>query len=62
MHRPLAATETLCGEVRTPLARMLPTRAVNAVPYRLLEEAPELGHGDRDAGNMLIQGDNLDAL
>jgi adenine-specific DNA-methyltransferase len=37
-------------------------RAANAVPYRLLEEVPELGHGDRDAGNMLIQGDNLDAL
>lgn len=31
-------------------------------PYRLLEEAPELSHGDRDTGNMLIQGDNLDAL
>ncbi len=36
--------------------------AASAVPYRLLEEVPELGHGDRDAGNMLIQGDNLDAL
>ena len=32
------------------------------MPYRLLEEVPELGHGDRDTGNMLIQGDNLDAL
>ena len=31
-------------------------------PYRLLEEAPDLSHGDRDTGNMLIQGDNLDAL
>jgi len=31
-------------------------------PYRLLEEAPELSYGDRDAGNMLIHGDNLDAL
>lgn len=37
-------------------------RASSAVPYRLLEEVPDLGHGDRDAGNMLIQGDNLDAL
>ena len=36
--------------------------AASAVPYRLLEEVPDLGHGDRDAGNMLIQGDNLDAL
>lgn len=32
------------------------------MPYRLLEEVPELGHGDRDSSNMLIQGDNLDAL
>src|SRR5437879_12499641 len=37
-------------------------RAASAVPYRLLEEISELGYGDRDAGNMLIQGDNLDAL
>ncbi len=31
-------------------------------PYRLLEEVPDLGAGTPDAGNMLIQGDNLDAL
>ena len=37
-------------------------RAAGSVPYRLLEEIPDLGHGDRDSGNMLIQGDNLDAL
>src|SRR4030081_3905318 len=37
-------------------------RAANAVAYRLLEEITGLGYGDRDAGNMLIQGDNLDAL
>jgi adenine-specific DNA-methyltransferase len=37
-------------------------RAAQAVPYRLLQEVPELGAGDRDAGNMLIHGDNLDAL
>lgn len=37
-------------------------RAAEKVPYRLLEEVPELGSGDRDAGNMLIQGDNLEAL
>jgi adenine-specific DNA-methyltransferase len=37
-------------------------RTASAAPYRLLEEVPDLGHGDRDAGNMLIQGDNLDAL
>jgi adenine-specific DNA-methyltransferase len=32
------------------------------VPYRLLEEGPELSVGDPGAGNMLIQGDNLEAL
>lgn len=32
------------------------------VPYRLLEEASDLSAGDRDSGNILIQGDNLDAL
>jgi len=36
--------------------------AADKIPYRLLEEVPDLGAGDRDAGNMLIQGDNLDAL
>lgn len=44
------------------LTRDEDVRAAEKVPYRLLEEVPELGHGDRDAGNMLIQGDNLDAL
>lgn len=32
------------------------------MPYRLLEEIPTLGAGDLNAGNMLIQGDNLEAL
>ena len=32
------------------------------VPYRLLEEVPDLGYGDPATGNMLIQGDNLEAL
>jgi adenine-specific DNA-methyltransferase len=36
--------------------------AATHTPYRLLEEVPSHSHGDRDAGNMLIQGDNLDAL
>ncbi|WP_114859727.1 site-specific DNA-methyltransferase [Azospirillum brasilense] len=36
--------------------------AARTVPYRLLEEVPDLGYGDCDVGNMLIQGDNLDAL
>jgi adenine-specific DNA-methyltransferase len=34
---------------------------VAQAPYRLLEEAPSLSYG-QDTGNMLIQGDNLDAL
>ena len=37
-------------------------KAAQKVPYRLLEEVPELSYGDKDAGNMLIQGDNLEAL
>ena len=37
-------------------------RAASRVPYRLLEEASELSAGETDAGNMLIQGDNLEAL
>src|SRR5208283_3186684 len=32
------------------------------VPYRLLEGMPEHSYGDVNAENMLIQGDNLDAL
>lgn len=37
-------------------------RTAQRVPYRLLEEAPDLSAGDGDSGNMLIQGDNLEAL
>lgn len=44
------------------LTRDEDVRAVERVPYRLLEEMPELGYGDTSAGNMLIHGDNLDAL
>lgn len=36
--------------------------AAAKVPYRMLEAVPELDGGDGDPGNMLIQGDNLDAL
>lgn len=34
------------------------------VPYRLLQPVPELSVGDSPdgSGNMLIQGDNLEAL
>jgi adenine-specific DNA-methyltransferase len=37
-------------------------RAAAQVPYRLLEAVPELDGGDSASGNMLIHGDNLDAL
>ena len=37
-------------------------RTVQKVPYRLLEAVPELSVGDPDTENMLIQGDNLQAL
>jgi len=30
--------------------------------YRLLEEVPALSYGDTDNENLLIQGDNLEAL
>ncbi len=30
--------------------------------YRLLEEVPELSYGEADNENLLIQGDNLEAL
>lgn len=44
------------------LTRDEDVRAAEKVPYRLMEEAPELSYGDQNSGNMLIQGDNLDAL
>lgn len=37
-------------------------RTAARVPYRLLEEDSSLSAGDGGAGNMLIQGDNLEAL
>lgn len=37
-------------------------KTAGRAPYRLLTEDPSLGYGDPDTGNMLIQGDNLDAL
>lgn len=32
------------------------------VPFRLLEPVPELSCGDPNSGNLIVQGDNLDAL
>jgi adenine-specific DNA-methyltransferase len=37
-------------------------KAAEAVPYRLLEAADEHSAGDPDTSNMLIRGDNLEAL
>ncbi len=37
-------------------------RTAENVPYRLLESVPELSYGDANTENMLIQGDNLEAL
>ncbi len=44
------------------LSREEDVSAAQRVPYRLFEEAADLSAGDCDATNMLIQGDNLDAL
>ena len=42
------------------LTREQDIRATQAVPYRLLEDVFDLGAGEKDTGNMLIQGDNLE--
>ena len=44
------------------LSRDEDVKAINKIPYRLLEEVPELSYGKLDTSNMLIQGDNLEAL
>lgn len=44
------------------LTRDADLRLSSNAPYRLLEHVPELSFGDHDTENMLIQGDNLDAL
>lgn len=46
----------------TWLTRDRDLKSSQHAPYRLLEAVPELSAGDADSGNMLIQGDNLDAL
>lgn len=46
----------------TWLSRDEDLKCAAAVPYRLLEAKPELSCGDAAMGNMLIKGDNLDAL
>ena len=44
------------------LTREQDARAVARTPYRLLEQVRELSAGDADSGNLLIEGDNLEAL
>lgn len=44
------------------LTREADLRKSRRAADRLLEPVPELRYGDPTAGNLLIQGDNLDAL
>jgi adenine-specific DNA-methyltransferase len=44
------------------LTRSEDEKTADHVPYRLLEAMPEHSYGDPNAENMLIQGDNLEAL
>lgn len=44
------------------LDREKDVKVADAVPYRLLEGVPDLSYGDEKSQNMLIQGDNLEAL
>ena len=44
------------------LTRDKDIRSAASVPYRLLQETSGLSAGEADAGNVLIQGDNLEAL
>jgi adenine-specific DNA-methyltransferase len=48
--------------VLTWLTRENDLKLAQKAPFRLLEETPEFSAGDATTGNMLIQGDNLDAL
>lgn len=48
--------------VLTWLTREHDLKLAQNAPYRLLEEVSELSAGGADTQNMLIQGDNLDAL
>ena len=44
------------------LTREEDIKTASRAPYRLLEEVSGLSYGDPNTGNMIIQGDNLDAL
>jgi adenine-specific DNA-methyltransferase len=44
------------------LTREQDLKAAANAEYRLLVEEEEFSHGDRDTGNVIVQGDNLEAL
>lgn len=44
------------------LTRSADIEAASQVQYRVLEEVDSLHYGDKNSDNLLIQGDNLDAL
>jgi adenine-specific DNA-methyltransferase len=44
------------------LTREQDLRAADNAEYRLLAEEEKYSHGDPDAGNIIVQGDNLEAL
>ncbi len=44
------------------LTREEDIKAVGRVPYRILEPVAGGVYGEEDSGNLLVQGDNLDAL
>lgn len=44
------------------LTRSDDEKTASNVPYRLLEAVPEHSYGDEQTENILIQGDNLEAL
>ena len=44
------------------LTKDVDIRAASRAPYRLLEEVSDLSAGNLESGNILIQGDNLQAL
>src|SRR5664280_1322041 len=46
----------------TWLDRELAVKAAEAVPFRVLDFDPKLSVGDPAAANLIIQGDNLDAV
>jgi adenine-specific DNA-methyltransferase len=44
------------------LTREADLQAAAKTEYRLLEEVQKCSYGDADTGNLIVQGDNLEAL